>query len=250
MTKLRSPTAAEVAADVLRSRILAGALAPGDLLPGERDLSEQLGISRLTLRSGLARLEAEGLLQSSQGLPTRVLDYRQNAGVDILEYLAKTEGEGGTIPLELLVDLLELRRLVAVEMVCLVAARATEAERSEMRDALDALRDAVSDADAFVQADLAFARVLVRAAHNLAIELLYNTITRVIGTSEALRPVFLINATTTVATYEALLALLESDDAGFIRETTRGALEALDADTLARLGGELETQDETTQGGC
>jgi GntR family transcriptional regulator len=44
----------------LRVGIARGELAPGDRLPGERQVAESLGVSRMTLRQALAELEASG----------------------------------------------------------------------------------------------------------------------------------------------------------------------------------------------
>jgi GntR family transcriptional regulator len=53
-------------------RIEAGELAPGVRLPPERELADSLGVSRMTLRAALARLEQRGLIVRRQGSGTVV----------------------------------------------------------------------------------------------------------------------------------------------------------------------------------
>ncbi len=57
-------TLSEAAAGKLASSILDGTLAPGTRLPAERDLMNQLGISRATLREALKTLEKNHLIES------------------------------------------------------------------------------------------------------------------------------------------------------------------------------------------
>lgn len=59
---------------VLRRMIEDGELAPGQSIPGERDLAALLGVSRVTVRKALAGLVAEGLLSQRQGAGTFVAD--------------------------------------------------------------------------------------------------------------------------------------------------------------------------------
>lgn len=55
------------AANLITAEIDNGALKPGMRLPPERELCEQLGISRVTLRKALTKLVDEGLLNASHG---------------------------------------------------------------------------------------------------------------------------------------------------------------------------------------
>ncbi len=54
--------------------ILRGILRPGERLPSERELSEQLGVSRPSLREAVAELQQKGLLSSRAGAGVYVAD--------------------------------------------------------------------------------------------------------------------------------------------------------------------------------
>ena len=64
---LELPASHDFALRMLRRQILIGAVKPGERLPSERQLAEDLGISRVTLREALKALEFEGLLQIKRG---------------------------------------------------------------------------------------------------------------------------------------------------------------------------------------
>lgn len=59
-------------ADELRERITSGNLAPGQRFPSEKDLIDEHGVARETVRKALAILKAEGLIVVRHGYPTRV----------------------------------------------------------------------------------------------------------------------------------------------------------------------------------
>ncbi|HMC44811.1 MAG TPA: GntR family transcriptional regulator, partial [Caballeronia sp.] len=56
---------ADVVSDQIRALITSGALIPGQRLPAERDLAEQLNVSRPSLREALIRLESDGFIQAA-----------------------------------------------------------------------------------------------------------------------------------------------------------------------------------------
>jgi len=68
-----TPLYAQIA-DALLGRMQSGELAAGDRIPPERELSDMLGVTRLTLRRALRELEGRGLLRRRPGLGTFVAE--------------------------------------------------------------------------------------------------------------------------------------------------------------------------------
>lgn len=67
---------------------------PGSILPAERELSELIGVTRTTLREVLQRLARDGWLTIQHGKPTRVNNFWDTCGVNILSTLAKLDIDG------------------------------------------------------------------------------------------------------------------------------------------------------------
>ncbi|RXJ73593.1 fatty acid metabolism transcriptional regulator FadR [Veronia nyctiphanis] len=65
----------------------------GSILPAERELSELIGVTRTTLREVLQRLARDGWLTIQHGKPTRVNDYMNTSGLNILDTLVTLEGQ-------------------------------------------------------------------------------------------------------------------------------------------------------------
>jgi DNA-binding FadR family transcriptional regulator len=233
--------AVEEAADRIREDILTGRYRPGDHLPGERELASRLGVSRLTLRSAIARLEAEGLVRAVHGAGNRVQDYRESGGIDLLGHLAPLAVEGRVVPGTVLRELLELRRAIAVEALGLAAERGTDAELAAMRAHVARQRTLMDQPEAYMEADLCFARRVVRATHNIAFELVFNTVQKAIAGNSALELAYYANARQTLQVYERLLDLMIERDAHRVRQVTARLLDRLDRRTLrvlAERGGE------------
>lgn len=66
------PPYEQVATD-LRDRIEKGEYAPGDLIPSERELADEWGISRATATKAVAALRSQGLVESVTGVGTKVV---------------------------------------------------------------------------------------------------------------------------------------------------------------------------------
>ncbi|HEY9279792.1 MAG TPA: winged helix-turn-helix domain-containing protein, partial [Eoetvoesiella sp.] len=65
---IKAKRAFEQVCEQIRREVAAGTLRPGDRLPPERELAEQLGVSRTAIREALRSLENAGLVQCQQGM--------------------------------------------------------------------------------------------------------------------------------------------------------------------------------------
>jgi DNA-binding GntR family transcriptional regulator len=128
------------------SAVIRGAIAAGDLQPGERliemDLAEKLGISRAALRESLRDLTAEGLLVTKPHHGTFVVELSETDVAEIYSLREALE----TLAVELLVD------------------RATEADLDVLRDIGRRMRKAVEDRDQreIVDLDMEFHETLCK----------------------------------------------------------------------------------------
>src|SRR5207249_1560706 len=147
----------------------------------------------------------------------RVVDFRRHGGVDLLVHLLGAATAEGEMPLDLLAHLLELRRMLAVEVVGLAVQRATPARIRGLREAVDELATRVADPAAFMEGDLRFARLLVEVSGNIALELLLNSIVRMLESQPGVELAFGLVAGESVAMYRRLLRLFEAGRAAAAR---------------------------------
>jgi GntR family transcriptional regulator len=79
------------ASEALRNLVQGGGYAPGDRLPSEIELSQQLGISRPTLREALRLLEEDGTIVRRHGVGTFVAQSQPviESGLEVLESIER-----------------------------------------------------------------------------------------------------------------------------------------------------------------
>ncbi|AKH65075.1 MULTISPECIES: fatty acid metabolism transcriptional regulator FadR [Photorhabdus] len=106
--KAQSP--AGFAEEYIIESIWNGRFAPGSILPAERELSELIGVTRTTLREVLQRLARDGWLTIQHGKPTKVNNFWETSGLNILETLARLDHD--RVP-ELIDNLLAVRTNIA-----------------------------------------------------------------------------------------------------------------------------------------
>ena len=146
----------------VESLILDGVLRVGDRLPGERDLSRRLDVSRPILREAIKTLEQRGLLTSRHGGGTFIADV-------IGEIFSRPVRELIVRHRRATFDYLEYRREVEGFTAAFAAQRATTADTDILTEIVDAMRTAHKDADFEREAalDVEFHNAVGEAAHNI-----------------------------------------------------------------------------------
>ena len=81
-------------AQSLREHIDGGGIDPGSALPSERELSEMVGLSRVTVRKGIKQLIDEGVLISRQGSGTFVARRIEAPGAKLNSFTDDTRSRG------------------------------------------------------------------------------------------------------------------------------------------------------------
>lgn len=144
--------------------IVSGMLRPGDALPPEPVLCEQLGVSRGGLREAVKALAAKGLVELRPRTGTRVRPESEwnLLDKDVLGWLCHADRDG------LITQLTEVRELIEPGAAALAAARATESEHAQLLAAYEAMAASASDPrpERFTEADIVFHRLVLRLSHN------------------------------------------------------------------------------------
>lgn len=162
-TKVRTLKSTQVI-DLLGSRIVAGVLPPGTLLPTEADLSSQLGISRPSLREGLRALAQKGLVEGRTRRGTTVNDRRQwnVLDADVLRWLSEAPPDPAFF-----MDLLDVRMIVEPAAARLAASRATPEQIHAIETAYRGMVNATPhDMETCCRHDLALHELIITATGN------------------------------------------------------------------------------------
>lgn len=158
---------AEMAETRLLEAILSGHFPINSNIPGERELAEQIGVTRPTLREALQRLARDGWLDIQQGKPTRVRDYWREGSLAVLSVLAQSPAHQSP---DFVVHLLDLRVLIAPTY----ARQAVQAAPAEIIAALERYVELEDTPSAFARADWDLHALLAFHATNPVFRLLLN----------------------------------------------------------------------------
>jgi DNA-binding FadR family transcriptional regulator len=152
-------------ADQIRQAIVTGKLTEGERLPPERELAEQFGVSRVTVRDALRALEAMGLIEVRVGA-------RGGAFVTVPtgSIVGQTMSDMMMMSAVSPEDIVEARLVVELGTVTLACARATDEDIAELREHGERSAEAIEAKTYTRELSWDFHALVAKAAHNGAIE--------------------------------------------------------------------------------
>ncbi|OJX78243.1 FadR/GntR family transcriptional regulator [Magnetospirillum sp. 64-120] len=143
-------------ADRILARIASGEWPVGQRLPGERQLAEDMGVSRVSVRAALQTLKTQGLLDAVQGGGTRVVANAACMDASLAQLVRANH--------ETLADLAEIRGQIEVWAARRAAENATEANLAELAEVMAATEADIAAGKHKTENDIRFHLAVAKAS--------------------------------------------------------------------------------------
>lgn len=143
----------------LRTRIVDGAIQPGDKLPSENELMAEFGVSRTVVRSALTRLQAEGLVETERGRGSFALTPPDDG-------MRQAPGSRPVATAEDRLHLLDFRIGVEAEAAALAARNHSDRQLRAVTAALEQFTASAEHPAHAMKADFEFHRAIAAASGN------------------------------------------------------------------------------------
>jgi DNA-binding FadR family transcriptional regulator len=158
-------------------RIVSGELRPGDALPREEALAEQMAVSRTALREAMRVLSAKGLIEARPKVGTRVREerYWHQLDADVLAWRCASMPTADFVQ-----KLVEMREVIEPAAAA-YAARRCNAEQFERLESAYQAMEASRTSDEWAEADLEFHEAVLTATNNELMISLFSVIETALG---------------------------------------------------------------------
>jgi DNA-binding FadR family transcriptional regulator len=209
----QKPLLYELVQDEIKSYIVQNALAPGDSLPSEVGLAQQLGVSRNSVREAVKALETLGIVEARTGSGLFVGDFSFDSLLDNLGY-------GILFHMKELSDILEVRFHVEYGMVERAIAAVTPAQLQQLCEVLTEMRTCAERGEYVAENDRLFHQILWGNVENVAVQKILDVFWGIFR--QARERAFIPEPSDLITTYERharILAALEKKDVAAMQES-------------------------------
>ncbi len=134
-------------------------LKPGDKIPSERFIADNLGVSRTTVKEAISVLDAKGLVKIKAGVGIFLASNTKQYIQEQIRYILDDRSLN-------LSDLIELRQAIEGDAAFYAAQRMTEEQRNKFINCFNRLVTAEENGEAAIEEDLQFHRAILESANN------------------------------------------------------------------------------------
>lgn len=242
--RARGQTIPEQIARKLTRAVLSGHYRPGDDLPAERLLAQELGTNRGSLREALRMLEGSGLFEARRGYGMRVLDFREHGMLSLFPAFVTEE----LVPLQerlgALVDVLRIRAVLMEEATAWAAEAHTQGDISRLRRIVAQEFQPSVELKQVIEHDMRFHRAIVQATHSALALWTLNTLAWIAPATVERMPTLWVRPPQYRDSAGAVVDTLEAGDSAAARTAIRAHYEAIDSavaeSLIAEIGGQSE----------
>ncbi len=197
---------------------------PGDKLPNENELSEELGVSRTTLREAIRILAAGNVVEIQRGKGTFVKAEFKDQSLGNLSLLSSAKMNAD--------DLYEMRLIFEPEAAYYATLRATESEMKRILALGEKIEKLIREGKDRTIEEQAFHRTIAKATHNEFMNKLMPIIQEAINKGVSLSETKKIAVEGTIIDHRMLMEFMNSRNAEGARNAMRihilHAIEQLD----------------------
>lgn len=201
--------------------VLSGSLSPGDRLPSERELAQNLGVGRQAVRNAVKSLAVFGIVETRVGSGTYFVGRQSALLPDVIEW-------GLLLNQSRVDDIIDARQHLELLFARLAAHRRTGAQLDSLESAVTSMRAAVGDSD-YGEANARFHLILADMSGNVVL-------TGVLANIASVLKPFAVAVTdeeimASLPMYDAVVELIRARKP----DSAAAALDVLMAPTLSRL---------------
>lgn len=211
----------------LEELIISRQLEPDTKLPPERDLADQLGVSRTVLREAVRILVTKGLLETQPGKGTLVRKLTREQVVEPLSLLLRNH-TGGEISFE---QLYQVRSILEVEIAGLAASQASEADMAQLKQIVAGMEEAQNDVVTLAARDADFHSALAKMTHNPLLAILVDSIRDLLQEYVARVTPYLDPSQENLPLHQKLLERIEARDVAGARQAMQENLDQMHRNT-------------------
>ncbi len=162
--------------DQITEAIIRGEINPGEKLPTETELCQNLQVGRNSLREAIKILESYGVLHIKRADGTYISEQYHHKMLDPMLYGILLQKDG-------VEDIVELRKVLDIGMLMVASQKLEANQMSLIKQALEALKDEVQkenmDVDLLLEADIKFHMSIGEAIQNQLLINMYNYVDRI-----------------------------------------------------------------------